>query len=161
MRSPSAFSSLIASLLASLLQPPLPQSVAERDAIVEDKTFASPAALRFRHAFEIIEDTALEVIDLGETARQQIARGLFAANAAGAEHRDPPLLCRIEMAGGKILELRKTFDAGIDRAHETAHRDFECIAGIDQQHVRIRDQVVPVGRLDIGADLPGRNKGSW
>src|SRR6476661_6598423 len=134
MRSPRVFSSLI----ASLLQTAFPQSVAKRDTVVEHKTFAAPAALGLWHAFEIVQDSALEVIDLGKTARQQIARGFFAANAAGAEHRDPPVPGRIKMARGELLELPKTLDAGIDGAQEAAHRHLECIAGIDHQRVGVR-----------------------
>src|SRR5882757_6771288 len=111
MRSLSVF----ASLIGIMFHPSLPQPVAERDAVVKDKAFAAPAALRFRHAFEIFQDAALEVIDLGKAARQQVGAGLFAADAAGAEHRDLAMPDRIEMAGGKILELPKALDAGIDR----------------------------------------------
>src|ERR1700704_5122345 len=125
MRSLSVFSSLI----GIMFHPALPQPVAERDAVVKDKTFAAPAAYRFGHAFQIFQDAALEVIDLGKAARQQKGAGLFAADAAGAEHRDPPMFCRIEILCGKILELSKARDAGIDGAPETAHRDLEPIAG--------------------------------
>src|SRR5580692_4986198 len=100
----------------------LPQPVAERNALVKDEALAAPAALRFRYAFQIFQDAALQVVDLGKAARQQITRRLFAADAAGAEHRYPPMFCRIELAGGKILELPKAFDAGIDGALKGAHR---------------------------------------
>src|SRR5215208_199337 len=114
MRSLSVFSSLIGIGFHCALS----QAVAERNAVVKDKTLAAPPALQFRYAFQIAEDTALEVIDLGETARQQIAAGLFASNSAGAEHGDLPVLRRIEMTRGKILELPKAFDSRIERARE-------------------------------------------
>src|SRR5260370_12612072 len=95
-----------------------PQPVTERDAVVEDKAVAAAAAFRFRHAFQIFQDAALEVIDLGKAARQQKGAGLLATDAAGAEHRDLPMLCRIEILRGKILELAKAPDAGIDGALE-------------------------------------------
>src|SRR5260370_37062244 len=101
MRWLSVFSSLIAVMFRSAP----PQSVAERDAVLKDKTFAMPAALGFRPVFQIVQDSAFEMIDLGKTARQQIGAGLFAADAAGAEHRDPPMLCRIEMARRQLPEL--------------------------------------------------------
>src|ERR1700712_3212059 len=122
IRSPSVLSSLI-----SLFRSALPQAVAERDAVVKHKTFAAPAAFGFRHAFEISQDAALEVIDLGKAARQQIGAGLFAADAAGAEHRDFAVPDRIEMAGGKILELPKARDARVDGTREGAHRDLEGV----------------------------------
>jgi hypothetical protein len=52
--------------------------------------------------------------------------------------------------------LPEALDAGIDRAFERAHRDLECIAGVDQQRVGCCDQRVPVGGVDIDADLPRR-----
>src|ERR1700731_483216 len=127
MRAPSVFSSLIGIVFHSAR----PKAVTERQAVVKHETFAAPAALGFRHAFQVFQDSALEVVDLGKTARQQIARGLFAANAAGAEHRDPPVFRGIEVARGKILELAEAFDAGIDGAGKCAHRDLEGIAGVD------------------------------
>src|ERR1700730_6104228 len=153
MRSLSAFMSLIGILFG----PALPQSVAERDAVVEHETFATPAARGFRHALEISEDAALEVIDLRKTAREQIGAGLLAADAAGAEHRDAPVFRRIEMARGKILELPKTPYAGIEGAGKCAHRNLECVAGVDHQRIGTRDQRVPVGGGDIHAGLPGRS----
>src|SRR5256886_11423737 len=103
------------------------QPVGERDAVVKDKTFAAPAALRFRHAFQVLQDSALEVVDLRKTARQQIGGGLFAADAAGAEHRNLPMLRRIEMAREQFPELPQALDARVDRASESAHRDLERI----------------------------------
>src|SRR6476620_3106091 len=125
----------------------------ECDALVEYKTFAAPAALRLRHLFEIFEDTALEVIDLRKAAREQMRARLLAADAAGAEHRDPAVLCGIEPDCGKILELAKAPDAGIDGAFERSHRHLEGVAGVEQQYVGRRDQRVPFARIDIGADL--------
>src|SRR6266480_7140393 len=101
------------------------QPVAERVAVVKDKTFATPAALGFRHAFQVLQNAALEVIDLRKTARQQIGAGLFAADAAGAEHRHLAVLCGIETARGKFPELPKAPDARVERALECAHRDLE------------------------------------
>src|SRR5579863_6119601 len=100
MRSASVFRSVIALILSI----PLAQAMAKRDALVEDEAFAAPAAVVFPDMLEIIQDAALEVIDLGKALREQIARGFFAANAAGAEHRDFPVLLRIETAGCKLLE---------------------------------------------------------
>src|SRR4051794_16219227 len=112
MRSPSVLASLIAGVLCSALA----QVMAKRDPFVEHETFAAPAALAFGNGFQIFQDAALEVIDLGKAARQQIGAGFLAADAAGAEHRDLLVFLRIQGARRKILELAKTPDAGIDRA---------------------------------------------
>jgi len=62
MRVPSDF----ASFIGIMSHAALPQAVAERDALVKDKTFAAPAAFGFRHALEVFEDAALEMIDLAK-----------------------------------------------------------------------------------------------
>src|SRR6201998_219263 len=139
MRSLSVFMSLI----GILFHPALPQPVTERDTVVKHEAFAAPAALCFRHAFQIFQDSALEVIDLGKAARKQIGAGLFTADAAGAKHRDPAMPGGVEMAGGKLLELPEALDAGIDGAFECADRDLEGITGVEQERVRCRDQIVP------------------
>src|SRR6201993_2643463 len=154
MRSSSSFS-LMARLFVRLLRP-LAQTVAERDAFVEHKALPAPTALPLRHVLEISENAALEVIDLGKAACEQMRARLLAADAAGAEHRDPAMLGRIEMLRGKVLELAKALDAGIDRALERAHRHLEGVAGIEQERVGLGDHCVPFGGLDIGADLPRR-----
>src|SRR5260370_17381488 len=152
MRWLSVFSSLIAVMFRSAP----PQSVAERDAVLKDKTFAMPAALGFRHVLQIVQDSAFEMIDLGKTARQQIGAGLFAADAAGAEHRDPPMLCRIEMARRKFLKLPKTREAGIDGARESAHRDLEGVTRVAQERVPPTHQLIPLLRATIPPPPPPR-----
>src|SRR5947199_9692908 len=104
------------SLMGALVRLSLPQHVAQRHTFVEYKTLAAPAALLLRHAFEIAQDAALEVIDLIKPLRQQIGTGLLAPDTAGAEHRDPFVLCRVELLCGEFLELPKAIDAGVDRA---------------------------------------------
>src|ERR1700753_220334 len=156
MRSLSAWRSLTAFKLRLVFRFCLAfaQAVAERDALVEDETLAAPAAFTLGDMFEIIQDAALEVIDLGKTLREQIARRLFAADAAGTEHRDLSMSRRIEMAGGGILELAEACNVRIGGAFKGADRDLERVARVDQHRIGRSDQFVPVGRLHIGADLP-------
>src|SRR5205807_1697604 len=119
MRSPSVF----ASLIRILCDWALPQPMSERDALVENKTVAAPAARSFRYLFEILQDAAFEVVDLGKAARQQKAGGFLATNAAGAEHCDLAVLRRVEMTRRKILELSERPDAWVDSAGKGTHRD--------------------------------------
>ena len=60
------------------------------------------------------------------------------------------------MARGEILELSEAPDAGVERTFEGAECDLEGIAGVDHQRVRCSDQRIPVGRIDIDADLARR-----
>src|SRR5262245_17904796 len=107
--------------------------MAERDPLVEHKAFAAPAALALRHAFQIFQDTALEMEYVRKTACQQVSACLLAADAAGTEHCDPAMLCGVELLRRKILELAKALDAGIDRAFKSAHRDLEGVAGVEHE----------------------------
>src|SRR5689334_757877 len=108
MRSPRALISFVTcGVLVPFAQIQFFQAMAERDALVEHEALAAPPALRLRHLFQIFQDAALEVIDLGKAAREQMRARLLAADAAGAEHRDAPVLCGIEFLRGKILELAK------------------------------------------------------
>ena len=116
----------------------------QRNPFVEYEAFATPAAIGFRHVFEIFQDTALEMIDLLESVREQVGAGLLATDTAGAEHCDLLVLLRIELARDEFLELTEALDLGIDRALKGSHRNFELIAGIDQHRIRCRDQIVPV-----------------
>src|ERR1041384_3108225 len=108
----------LTSFMGAIVRLSLPQPVAQRHTFVEYETFAAPAALLLRHAFEIAKDTALEVIDLVEALRQQIGAGFFAPDTASAEHRDLAVSGRVEFLGGEFLELPKALDAGVDRALE-------------------------------------------
>src|SRR5277367_4949134 len=112
--------SCITSLMGFRVLWTLSQAVAERDPFVEHEALAAPAALCFRNFFQIFQDAALEVIDLGEAASEQMCTGFFAADAAGAKHGDPAVLGGIEAVGGKFLELAEARDPGIERALERA-----------------------------------------
>src|ERR1700760_450646 len=125
----------------------LAQAVAERDAFIEHEARAVPTAVGFRDFLEISEDAALEVIDLGKAAREQVRARLLAADAAGAEHRDPAMPGRIEPPRGELLELAEARDAGIEGALETAQRHLEGVAGIEQQNVGGGDQRIPLRRI--------------
>src|SRR5258708_214626 len=96
MRALSSFS-----LIRDAFLDALAQAVAERDALVEHETLAAPAALGFRHFFQIFQDAALEVIDFRKALREQKRARLLAANAAGAEHRDLPVLRAIKRLRGE------------------------------------------------------------
>src|SRR5688500_4903182 len=120
-----------ASLMGAIVRLSLLQPVAQRHTFVEYKTFAAPTALLLRHACAIPQDAALALIDLTEPQRQQVGAGFLAPDTAGAEHRDPLVLRRVELLRGEVLELPKTLYAGIDRAFERAHCDLEGVAGVD------------------------------
>src|SRR5690606_40121849 len=56
------------------------QVVAHRHPVIKDETLTLPFALLCRHLLEVLEDAALEVIDLLETFLEHEAGGLLAAD---------------------------------------------------------------------------------
>ena len=56
--------------------------------LIEHKTFPLPAAVRFGHLFEVIQDATLKMMDLGEPPLLQKAARFLTADATGAEHGD-------------------------------------------------------------------------
>ena len=56
------------------------------DAAVEDKAF--PFVVRAAAVFEILQNAAVELVDVGEALALHQRAGFFAADAAGAKHDD-------------------------------------------------------------------------
>ena len=135
------------------------QSVADADPFVEDEAFAAPQAVLLGHVFEIIEDAALEMIDLVHPLGARESGRFLAADPAGAEHGDSgltPLALKFGALGAK--PFGKFAEAGglrIDRAFEGTDLHFVIVARVDHDRLRIRNQRVPVLGRDIGAN-PGK-----
>ena len=72
------------------------------------------------------------------------------------KHRDLLLPRRIERAADVIGKLRELAGFRIHGPLEAAHRYLEAVARVDDQHVGIADDAVPVFRLDIGAGAGSR-----
>ena len=130
----------------------LAEIVAHGHAVVEDEAVALPLAFILRHLFQVLEDAALEVEDLLEALAEHVAGGLFATDAAGAEHGDLLVPGRVVMGLDVLGELAERLGLGIDGALEGADGHFVVVARIDQQHLGVGDQGVPVLGLDVGAD---------
>ena len=131
------------------------QAVPHRNPFVEHETFAPPRALLGGHLFQIFEDAALQVEHVRHALRLQERRRFFAADAAGAEHRDP-LRTGEQFVAMRPKPARKFAERprlGIDRAIERADRHLVIVARVDQHRARIGDQRIPVGGIDIGAGI--------
>jgi hypothetical protein len=72
------------------------------DAIVKHKAVPLPQARVFRHGPEVVENATFEVINLLEALGPQVGRGLFTANATGAEHRHFFVLGRVEVGSNVV-----------------------------------------------------------
>ena len=64
------------------------EPMADRNALIKDKTFTFPKAFGLGHRLQIFQYAAVEVIDLVYAFRLEEGCGFFAADAAGAEHGD-------------------------------------------------------------------------
>ena len=61
------------------------------------------------------------------------------------------MLLRVVVLAHVLGKLAKRGGLGVDRAFEAANRDFVVVTGIDHQHFRVGDHVVPVFRLNVSA----------
>src|SRR3546814_13222415 len=95
--------------------------------LVEDEAAAVPAAVGLGHLFQIGEDAALQMDDLLDAFVAQESGRFFAADAAGAEHRDPLARETIGVGAPPAGKVAEAFGFGIDRAREAAVTDLEPV----------------------------------
>ena len=125
----------------------------KRAAAVEDEAGAVVFAFGGWGFFEVFEDSAFEVVDLGEALLAQEGGGFFAADAAGAEHGDFGSGGGVEVFADPGGEVREGVEVGIDGVGEGADFDFVGVAGVEEEDAGVGDEVVPVGGVDVGAGL--------
>src|SRR5438445_7631432 len=113
----------------------LGEAVRHRNPLVEDEALALPQALFGRYLLEISKDAALEVEHILEAERLDVSRRLFAANAAGAEHRH---LAAFELRPVRFhpgREFAKACGRRIDRAFAGADRHLVGVARVDNDRL--------------------------
>src|SRR3546814_19785836 len=110
--------------------------------LVEDGSAAVPAAFVLGDMLRIGEDAALQMDDLLDAFVAKESVRFFAADAAGAEHRDPLARETIGVGAPPAGKVAEAFGFGIDRAREAAVTDLEPVADVDQHRVRIVDERV-------------------
>ena len=120
---------------------------------IKDKALALPQTFGGGNFFEIAQNSAFEVKYLRKALLQHIAGGFFAADTAGAKHRDLFVLGRIEVVFHIIGKFTKRARQRINGPRKTADPDLLVIAGINHDHIGVADDRIPVFGRDIGADL--------
>src|SRR5690606_12778946 len=123
------------------------QVMADGDPVVEHEALASPLALLGGHFLQILENAALEVVDLLESFLEHDAVRLLAAEAAGAEHGDLLVLLPIALLTHVLGELSEGPGLRINSPFKGAYGHLIVVAGVDQQHLRITHQVIPAPGL--------------
>src|SRR5690606_2360744 len=107
------------------------QAVGQRFALVEDEAFALP--MRAIGLFEVLQNAALELVDMIDAGFLHEQRRLFAADPARAKahHRlAAQVILVLQELLGKLAEFA---DAPIDGTVERAVIHFERVAGV-QRH---------------------------
>src|SRR3546814_15282512 len=101
----------------------------DADALVEDEAASVPAALRLGDLFQIGEDAAFQVNDVGDALAFQVGVRFVAADAAGAEHRDAlagEFGGMVAPPGGEVAEALRM---RVHRAGEPAVADLATVSG--------------------------------
>ncbi len=91
------------------------------------------------------------MIDLFKTLFFQIGSGFLTTNTTRAEHRNFFMFLRIQMLFYIFRKLAEAFSVRVYRIFKGTDLHFIVITCIDQQDVRIADQLIPFFGFDIGA----------
>ena len=131
--------------------------MADADPFIEHETFALPQTVGFGYVLEVAQDAAAQMRDILDALSAQESGRFLAADAAGAEHRDPRVGAKLLAIGAEPGgKLAKTAGLWVDRARKCADRNFIIIAGVDDDRVWVADQRIPLIRLDIAANVARR-----
>ncbi len=117
--------------------------------MIEHKAVTLPGALGLRHVLEVTENTAAQVKHLLEPVFQKVRRGFFAADSTSAKHRDFWVCLGVEIVFHVLRPLAERGGLRVDRALERPDLHLVVVAGVDQRHLRVVDQRVPILRFDV------------
>lgn len=126
-------------------------SMAESNTRIKDEAFPPPHAVSRRNALEIIQDAAVELVNACESFSEEKGTRLLATNPPGTEHGDLPLPIVSKGGGDVVWEFSKGACTRILRTLERANLELVSVARIDNENAWIRNQRVPIFRLDISA----------
>ena len=99
----------------ALIKTALDQAGTYGDAVVEDESFTLPSALFLRQLFEILQDSALEVIDFINPFTEQKVGRFFTTNATGAKHGNLFVVKPIFIFSPPLGKFSESFGFGINR----------------------------------------------
>jgi hypothetical protein len=129
-----------------------PQISVNGDAVVENETFAFPETFFGWRFFEVFQNSAFELINFLETQLFHKRREFFAANSAGAEHRNPPMLARIKVLLDESRQIAELFDARIRRAAKRANLDFVIVARVENNRIFVGNYSIPIGGFSVRSE---------
>ena len=113
--------------------------------------------MRAAALFEILQDAAIELQDVGVALHGHERAGLLTTDAAGAEHHDRlslELRRKFLHRGGEVSEIP---DLRHDRPLERPHPDLVVVPGVEQGHRPAFVQpLLELRRRDLGRRTAGR-----
>ena len=108
-----------------------PQVRVERHAFVEDE--AMPLVMGAAALFKVLQNAAVELIDVAKALALQVGGRFFAANAACAKGHDRPLFqLRRQLTDGR-RKVAEVVDVDRHRVLKCAGLDFEIVASVEQR----------------------------
>ena len=93
----------------------------------------------------------MKVIHVFKSFLEQMRRGLFAADAAGAKYRYLLLLIAVEIVLHECVPFAEGGGVGIDGVFKRTELHFVIVARVNQQHFGIADELVPIFRWNVFA----------
>ena len=132
---------------------PLAQAMAHRDAPIENKAIALPAAVFLGHFLEIFQNAAFQVEHIAYALRQQKIGRFLAADTAGAKHGDAFVVKAVFVVFPPLGKLAERFGFRVYRALECADGHLVIVAGVDQHNIGAANKIVPVLRGNIVPNL--------
>ncbi len=125
----------------------------DRYAVVEHEAVTRPQTVPGGDPFQVIQDAALQVIDMLEALGEQVGGCLLTTDSTRAEHRDVPVPGGIEVVVGPGRELPERPDFRVLGTPESPEMVLVVVTGIHQAYIRTTDQFVPFLRRHVFADL--------
>ncbi len=125
------------------------QPMTDRDAAIENIAFALPQALRLGDLLQIFEDPPFQVEHLFDPLPQKVIGGFLAADAPGAEHRDPLVVkaMLVRLPPGRKFAERSGLR--VNRPLKAANPHFIIVARVDHSNVGRGNQRIPLLRRHI------------
>ena len=119
------------------------QVTVDRHTRVKDKALTVPLVLRLFHLGKVVQNSALQVVNVIESEFEHERRRLLAANTASTEHRQWSVRRLLGQFFRELRKFAKTVVARIKCTGKRANLHFVVIAGIDDHYFRVGYQFVP------------------
>jgi hypothetical protein len=121
------------------------QTVADRDALIEHEAIAVPLDFPRRHGFKVFQDAALEVIDLFNALPGRDSRSIFRSVCRRCRTWRSSCCGSAAFSWTTSRETRRrSLVPGSMAPSKVPMACFVGVAGVDDHHIGLGDEIVPV-----------------